>query len=191
MASEIATFFAEEPTVWREWLSENHTSKKEIWLVFTKKGSKMPCVRYDSAVEEALCFGWVDGLVRKLDESRYACRFTPRKPNSVWSESNKIRVTKLIEQGRMTQAGMALIDAAKANGQWDKVQEKAAYDDCPKELTQALDDCEEAKNCFRKLTASHQREWNRWVGEAKKEETRTRRASQTVERLLQGTKRPE
>ena len=93
---------------WRAWLERNHRRKTEVWLVFFKAHTGKPRVEYDDAVEEALCFGWVDSLVKRLDEERYAQKFTPRKAGSRWSPSNRTRVAKLVREGRMTPAGLAV-----------------------------------------------------------------------------------
>ncbi len=92
---------------WRDWLEGNHDKCKGIWLIYYKKGSGKPRVPYDDAVEEALCFGWIDSTVRRIDEEKYAQRFTPRKPDSGWSELNMRRMEQLIKEGRMTEAGLA------------------------------------------------------------------------------------
>jgi len=102
---------------WRAWLKVNHAIKKEIWLIYYKKHTGKPRILYDAAVEEALCFGWIDSIVKKIDAEKYAQKFTPRKDTSGWSEPNKRRVERMIKQGRMTEAGMARIRAAKKNGQ--------------------------------------------------------------------------
>ena len=93
---------------WRKWLSNNHNKKKEIWLVYYRKSTQKPRIEYNDAVEEALCFGWIDGIEKSLDEERFAQRFTPRRPKSNWSESNIQRMKKLIKSGEMTEAGMAV-----------------------------------------------------------------------------------
>ena len=103
---------------WRTWLEANHATANEAWLVIYKKHTGKPGLSYEEAVEEALCFGWIDGVMKRLDEEKYALRFSPRKKGSVWSELNKRRVAKLIKQGRMTEAGLAKVKEAKANGQW-------------------------------------------------------------------------
>src|SRR5256885_14789235 len=94
---------------WRAWLEKNHETEKEVWLIYYKKHTNRPRIPYDDAVEEALCFGWIDSIVQKIDDERYAQKFTPRKSSSKWSESNKRRVRKLLQEGRMTQAGLAKI----------------------------------------------------------------------------------
>jgi uncharacterized protein YdeI (YjbR/CyaY-like superfamily) len=93
----------------RKWLEQNHKSKKEIWLIQYKKATKKPSINYVEAVEEALCFGWIDGLEKSMDAERYALRFSPRRPKSNWTETNKERARKLITQGKMTEAGRATL----------------------------------------------------------------------------------
>jgi uncharacterized protein YdeI (YjbR/CyaY-like superfamily) len=107
------------PAEWREWLAEHHATSHGVFLVVHKKGSDEPGVRYEEAVEEALCFGWIDSTAHTLDDKRYKQLFTPRKPGGTWAPSNKERVERLIGQGRMTEAGYAAIEAAKRNGSWD------------------------------------------------------------------------
>jgi uncharacterized protein YdeI (YjbR/CyaY-like superfamily) len=104
---------------WRSWLQANHAGEKEAWLLINKKHVAGPGVTYEEALDEALCFGWIDGLMHGVDADGYALRFSPRKPRSIWSESNKRRVQRLIELGRMTEAGMAAIRQAQQNGEWD------------------------------------------------------------------------
>lgn len=105
-------------TEWRTWLERNHTTEDEVWLMIHKKHTGTPSVTVRQTVEEALCFGWIDSSMQPIDEQRYALRFTPRRKGSNWSERNKGSAAKLIEEGRMTEAGLAKI--AKRNGRWDK-----------------------------------------------------------------------
>jgi uncharacterized protein YdeI (YjbR/CyaY-like superfamily) len=104
---------------WRGWLQANHAVEKEVWLMIYKKHAATPSVTFEEATEEALCFGWIDSIMKPIDDEKYALRYTPRRKGSNWSESNKKRVAKLIEQGRMTEAGLAKIDEAKRNGKWE------------------------------------------------------------------------
>src|SRR5690606_16126198 len=101
---------------WRQWLEQNHEKLSEIYLVFYKLSTKKPTVTYEEAVEEALCFGWIDGIRKGIDDETYMNRFTPRKPKSMWSVVNKDRVEKLIAEGKMTDAGLKLVEIAKQNG---------------------------------------------------------------------------
>ncbi|MCZ4242971.1 YdeI/OmpD-associated family protein [Pedobacter punctiformis] len=117
----IETFYAETRQKWREWLEQNGQLKTEVCLILYSKNAKTPSVNYVEAVEEALCFGWIDSLTNKRDaDSRYQ-RFSQRKPKSNWSSSNKERVAKLTEQGLMTEHGQKMIDLAKQNGNWESI----------------------------------------------------------------------
>ncbi len=131
------TFFAADRAAWREWLERHHAARTQVWLLLHKKHVEEPSVRYDEAVEEALCWGWIDGLTKRWDERSYAVRFTPRKPGSVWSESNVERVTRMIAEGRMTPAGQALVDEAKRRGTWDEAA-SGRLDVTPPDLEAAL-----------------------------------------------------
>jgi uncharacterized protein YdeI (YjbR/CyaY-like superfamily) len=105
---------------WRFWLQANHAVEKEVWLTIYKKNTATRGVTLEEATEEALCFGWIDSSMKPIDDEKYVLRYTPRRKGSNWSERNKKRVAELIEQGRMTEAGLAKIDEAKQNGEWDK-----------------------------------------------------------------------
>ena len=113
------TLFCPDRDTWRAWLAEHGATRREVWLLFHKKHMGRPGLEYVEAVEEALCFGWIDGQLRRIDEEKHAIRFTPRRTGSVWAKSNKARVARMIEQGRMTEAGMALVRDAQKNGEWD------------------------------------------------------------------------
>ena len=106
------------PDDWRAWLQEHHSREKEAWVVIRKKHAAIPGVTLAEATEEALCFGWIDSNMRPIDGETYALRYSPRRPRSNWSERNKTLAAKLIEQGRMTDAGLAKIDEAKHSGGW-------------------------------------------------------------------------
>jgi uncharacterized protein YdeI (YjbR/CyaY-like superfamily) len=94
---------------WRAWLKENHDARKEVWLIYYKKQTGKPSISYDDSVEEALCFGWVDSIIKKIDDEKFARKFTPRTGKSTWSEANKKRVEKMIREGKMTETGLAKI----------------------------------------------------------------------------------
>ena len=96
---------------WREWLAQHPREYKEIWLIYFKKNSGKTGITYEESVEEALCFGWIDGAIKGIDQETYAGRFTPRLPKSPWSDSNRERVVRLLRDGRMTQAGLAVLPA--------------------------------------------------------------------------------
>lgn len=168
---------------WRAWLEENHAKEKEVWLIYFKKHTGKPRIPYDDAVEEALCFGWIDSIVRKIDDERYCQRFTPRKEKSNWSMPNKRRVEKLIINGRMAKTGLEKVKAAKANGSWDKRSGSEQPFEMPVELAGGLDKNTNAKDFFDSLSPSFQKQYIGWIASAKKEETKQRRVSEAVSLL--------
>jgi len=176
------TFFARDRAAWRSWLARHHESKREIWLVLNKKHVEEPCVSYDEAVEEALCFGWIDGVLKRIDERQHAIRLSPRKKNSVWSPSNKKRVARMISAGQMTEAGLALVQAAKESGAWDRADDRQRLLDVPADLQAALARNERARERFHAFAPSHRRAYIAWVIEAKRQATRERRIREVVER---------
>ncbi|MCK4233163.1 hypothetical protein KAX75_01940, partial [candidate division WOR-3 bacterium] len=105
---------------WREWLEKNYATKKEVWLIYYKKHTGKPIILYEDTVEEALCFGWIDSIIRGIDDEKYARKFTPRTEDSGWSELNKKRAKKMIAAGKMTKAGLQKIEEAKRNGIWSQ-----------------------------------------------------------------------
>ncbi len=111
------TFFA-TPDIFRTWLANHHATEKELWIGFWKKASGKSGMTYDRALDEALCYGWIDGLVKKYDEVSYMQRFTPRRPKSVWSKINTGHVKRLIKEGKMTDSGLAAVASAKRDGRW-------------------------------------------------------------------------
>jgi uncharacterized protein YdeI (YjbR/CyaY-like superfamily) len=179
------TLFAPARETWRTWLEEHHESAREIWLVLLKKHVARPSVTLEEAVEEALCFGWIDGHLRRIDEESHALRFTPRGRRSIWSQSNKDRVARLIEEGRMTPAGLAAVEAAKANGEWDAASAREDVDTVPEDLARALREVG-ISEAFTSMAPSHRKAYLYWVNEAKRDETRRRRIAETVRRVREG-----
>ena len=167
-------------TAWRAWLHKNHASSSGIWLVYAKKHTGIPSLTYADAVEEALCYGWIDSLVHPIDDSLYRQIFTPRKEKSAWSALNKKRVERLIADGLMTSAGMKLIDAAKTNGGWNT---HAATDamTMPPELKKALNGNAAAKKNWPTYTESQRKGFLRMVTDAKTDETRAKRVARVLE----------
>ena len=134
---------------WRNWLASHHALEKEAWLVYYKQGAGVQGVDYESSVEEALCFGWVDSIIKKIDETSYARKFTPRKDDAKWSVSNKARVEKIIREGRMTEVGMAKVESAKRSGAWDNPVNKPVFDlTMPPEFEKALQENPAASGAF-------------------------------------------
>ena len=141
---------------WRTWLAQNDDSVAEIWLIFYKKVSGIPSLKYKETLDEALCYGWVDSLIKRIDEQRYARKFTPRRDDSKWSLVNKTRVDKLIAEGRMTEHGLAKVDAGKKSGAWDNPTTKPEMDfEIPAELTEALEENPEAAQFFESLSKTY------------------------------------
>src|SRR5260370_30597735 len=122
------TIYAANRDQWRAWLEKNHTTETEIWLIYYKKSSARARVPYDHAVEEALCFGWVDSLVKRIDDEKYAQKFTPRKNHAKWSEPNKKRARAMIKMGKMTDAGLAVIDKGILTAREDSKPKKERKD---------------------------------------------------------------
>lgn len=170
---------------WRSWLEKNGAKSNGVWLVVAKKHAEG--VHYEEAVEEALCFGWIDSNVRRLNEDSYIQWYSPRKPASAWSESNKKRVQKLIREGRMTEAGLRAVRAGKKSGSWNRLDAVERLE-VPLDLTAALAKNKRAASNFHKLAPSHKKQYIYWITEAKREETRQRRIGETVKLLASGKK---
>jgi uncharacterized protein YdeI (YjbR/CyaY-like superfamily) len=180
------TFFAEDAAAWRAWLEANHATKREVWLVLLKTHVKRPSVRLAEAVEEALCFGWIDGMLRRIDDERHMLRFTPRRPGSVWAASNKARVERLIAEGRMRPEGLALVEKAKRRGEWDRADAREDVSVVPDDLAAGLDGDPAACEAWGRLAPSHRKLYLSWIGDAKRPATRARRVAETVRRVREG-----
>ncbi len=164
---------------WRDWLKNNHDKFSGIWFVYYKKQTGKPRVTYNEAVEEALCFGWIDSLPRRVDENISKLLFTPRKPKSVWSKLNKERIEKLIEDGLMTEIGLAKIKAAKADDSWNILNDSDNLE-VPTDLAQAFEANKIAAKNFTAFSDSVKRNILFWVGSAKRDATRAARIGKTV-----------
>jgi uncharacterized protein YdeI (YjbR/CyaY-like superfamily) len=181
--------FFETRDKWRRWLEFNHDKSQGIWLVYYKKNTKIPSVAYAEAVEEALCFGWIDSKVQTIDKLTYRQIFTPRNPKSVWSETNKKRVEMMIGAGQMTRAGLEKIEAAKKNGQWENAYGKRDSVVMADDLKTALVQNPQAWENFNNFSTSSQSTYIRWISSAKRAETRENRISRVVE-LSSKNKKP-
>lgn len=170
---------------WRAWLTRHHDDTDGVWLVRWRKASGKVPLAYAEIVEEALCFGWIDGLINTLDDHRQAQLLTPRRKGSVWARSNKERVERLMAEGRMTGAGMRVIDAAKADGSWTMADAAEALIE-PPELAAALDADPEARRQWNAFPSSPRSALIWWVMSAKRVETRDRRVAQIVAEAAQG-----
>ena len=172
---------------WRAWLSEHHATVDGVWLARWTKASGREAVPYEAIVEEALCFGWIDGLTHSLGDGRQAHLLTPRRLGSGWSSSNKERVDRLIAEGRMTGAGLVVIADAKADGSWS-MQDAAEALIEPAELAAALDASPEARRQWDAFPKSPRRALIWWVMSAKRPETRARRVAQIVDEAAHGSR---
>lgn len=172
---------------WRKWLSKHHASDQAVWLIIYHKSSKTPSVYYDEAVEEALCFGWIDSKPNKRDGESYYQYFAVRKPKSKWSKANRERTQRMIASGSMTPAGQAMIDLAKKTGTWDalvEVQNAVIPDD----LKKLFNKNKTALKNFEAFPPSSKRIILEWISNAKKPETRALRIQQTIEQAAMNIK---
>ncbi|NEQ51370.1 MAG: hypothetical protein F6K11_14725 [Leptolyngbya sp. SIO3F4] len=172
---------------WRTWLANNHIQTDSIWLVTYKKHTGSRYLPYDDIVEEALCFGWIDSLPRKLDDDRTMLLLSPRRPKSPWSKLNKDRVTKMLAQNLMTPAGQAKIDQAKADGSWSFLDDVEALI-IPEDLATALEANPQAKSYFAAFSPSSKKGILQWIKSAKQTTTRENRIRKTVDLAAQNIK---
>lgn len=170
---------------WRAWLAEHHATSSGVRLAIGKKGNRVTSLGYEDAVEEALCFGWIDSTARRLDADRYTGVMTPRRPGSVWAKSNKERVARLAESDLMMPAGLAVVERAKADGSWDLLTD-ADNLVMPDDLARALAAHAGARDGFERLPVSARQMALYWIGSAKRPETRARRISETVAAAAEG-----
>jgi len=164
---------------WRSWLKRNHLAKQGVWLVYHRKGSERPSISYEDSLDEALAFGWIDSMIKKIDEERYARKFTPRKPGSVWSKYNLERVRKLTAEGRMTKWGLEAFE--KRTGGISLLEQlNAKPTRVPKDLEAALKKNKLAWENFGRFGPSYRKRYLIWISDAKKPETRKRRIAEAV-----------
>lgn len=180
----MKTLYTENLATWHSWLVENSLKEPEIWLVFYKKESGKPCITYEESIEEALCFGWVDSLIKARDEESHLRKFTPRKPGSKWSDLNVSRAQKMIAAGRMTEAGLALFSRFADNRAPSGEARKTIAEGFRRDLHALLD--ADVLECYNRLPPSLQRQYAGWVMSARKEDTRKRRIEELSSVLLKG-----
>lgn len=156
--------------------------------MFYKKERGRPGLKYEESVEEALCFGWIDSIIKRIDDDKYCRKFTPRKKDSSWSDINRKRVEKVIKEGRMTPFGLAKIEAAKRSGSWEIDSRPLIRRDIPQELSEALARNRKAKDFFEKLAPTYRRHFIGWIVTAKRPETRARRLNESLALLGRGEK---
>ncbi|WP_276975550.1 YdeI/OmpD-associated family protein [Flavobacterium filum] len=180
MEKERETFYPKNRQEWREWLIKNHDTQQSIWLIYYKKKTNIPTVSYSDAVDEALCFGWIDSKSKPIDNEKFMQFFCKRKPKSVWSKVNKEKIERLTKQGLMTKAGFDIVEIAKQNGSWTILDEAEALI-IPPDLEDAFEQRPHAKTYFVSLSRSDKRNILQWLTLAKKQETRLKRIAEIVE----------
>ena len=185
---EIETYCPKSQADWRKWLEKNHQSKQSVWLVYYRVSTKVASVSWSEAVDEALCFGWIDSTKKTIDKERYMQYFTRRKPSSTWSKVNKDKVANLIQKKLMTKSGFDSIETAKENGTW------AFMDDIeklimPEDLKIALDENESSMEFYQSQSKSIKKGMLYWVAVAKRTETRKKRIAEIAQLAAEG-KRP-
>jgi uncharacterized protein YdeI (YjbR/CyaY-like superfamily) len=182
------SLFFKDRDAWRGWLKSNHEVSDGVWLYHFKKASGRTGLTHEEGIEEALCFGWIDSKLVKVDEEKYALRYTPRKPGSVWSKINKEKAEALIMQGKMTEAGFLKIAEAKEAGLWQKAYTNIDKDEIPKDLESALKKSAVAWKNFNRFANSYRNMYIGWVVSAKISATRKSRIDLVVLQALEKKK---
>ena len=172
----------EDRMQWRRWLEQNHDRSPGILLLHYKKDSGKKGVSHTEAVEEALCFGWIDSILKRVDDERFVLKYTPRKANSVWSKINKDKAEKLIKDGGMTPAGLMKIEEAKKNGNWDNAYTSRIKEKLPSDLKRALLENKQAWGNFQEFAASYRNMYTGWLNDARTEATRQKRIKEIIYR---------
>jgi uncharacterized protein YdeI (YjbR/CyaY-like superfamily) len=168
---------------WRAWLREHHTREREIWVLFYKKKCNRGTLDYGAAVAEALCWGWIDSTMRRVDDERHKIRFTPRRPNSVWSTPNKEKVAALTAAGKMTKAGLRAVEIAKENGRWHAISDLEAHPEVPADLAALWQTSRTAQKAFSRISPSLRKQYLWWLASAKRPGTRQKRLAAIVRKL--------
>lgn len=167
---------------WRTWLGKNHASSAGVWLVFHKDHTGVKSIEYEDSIREALCFGWIDSLIKRLDDDRYARKFTPRKPTSKWSDTNRKRWAELKEAGLLQAAGLAAAPAS------NKYAPKPSIPELPAYIARALKSSPKAWKFFQTLAPVYRRHFVVWIDIAKRPETREKRIRESIALLESGQK---
>jgi uncharacterized protein YdeI (YjbR/CyaY-like superfamily) len=183
MAPELEELLVPDAAAWREWLAAHHAASPGVWLVLHKKGGSVTSLTYADALDEALCFGWIDGQAGKRDDETSRQRFTPRGPRSNWSARNVGHIARLEEQGRMQEAGRAAVRAAQADGRWERAYASPSNAEVPSELVEAIAAEPRAQAMFDVLTAANRYALIYRLTTVKREETRQRKIREFVAML--------
>jgi uncharacterized protein YdeI (YjbR/CyaY-like superfamily) len=186
---DLQEVWAASPVEWRDWLEQHHEAESGVWLHCYKKAAGKPSITWAEAVEEALCFGWIDSIRRSIDDLTFRQYFAPRKPTGTWSKVNKEKIELLIADGRMTAAGLAVIERAKANGSWEQIDSVEAME-MPEELIAALDANPTAMAYIESLNKTPHWELLYWINAARRPATRSERIAEIVRCAAEG-RRPD
>jgi uncharacterized protein YdeI (YjbR/CyaY-like superfamily) len=176
------------PKDWKTWLEENHTQDKGIWMVIQKVKSPNPGIKYNEALDEALCYGWIDGQMKRLDEYEFRQWFSPRRRNSPWSKRNREKAETLIEEGRMMPSGFREIEKAKKNGKWETAYTSKKPPTMQEDMIEELKKDKVAYENFLAFSNSTKTTYIYWVNDAKRINTRKRRIQKVVERAKMNLK---
>jgi uncharacterized protein YdeI (YjbR/CyaY-like superfamily) len=179
----LKTFEAPTAKHWRAWLAKHHDSESEVWLIFQKRHTGQPSIAYEDAVNEALCFGWIDSLIKRLDDARYARKFTPRKSGSQWSTTNRRRYARLQAEGRLGPSGLRLAPTER-----DGDAPRPSVVEVPGYIQDALNERPAARSYFESLAPSYRRTYIAWIDSAKQQATRKRRLQEAIGLLAAGEK---
>jgi uncharacterized protein YdeI (YjbR/CyaY-like superfamily) len=183
---ELPELLVPDAEAWRAWLTEHHADQRGVWLVLHKKGGTTTSLTYTEALDEALCFGWIDGQINRRDEQSYRQRFTPRRPASTWSARNVENVGRLSRAGRMHASGIAAVEAAQADGRWDNAYLGQAKAEIPRDLSEALAANPAAAAAFQQLTSAGRFAIIYRLNAVKQPQTRSRKLAQYIDMLNRG-----
>ena len=185
--TDLPELVVPDAAAWRDWLAESHATVPGVWLVLAKKGTREPTIlTYEQALEEAACYGWIDGQLARRDERTYRQRFTPRRPRSAWSANNVALVERLISEGRMRPAGHAAVERAKADGRWEAAYAGSASIEVPADLAAALAAEPKAQPTFERLSRLNRYAVLYRITTSRQESTRVRNIEKFVAMLARG-----
>lgn len=184
MGLEVGIYYPETIDAWREWLEQNSSDKEAVWVVFYKKGSGIPAISWSHAVDEALCFGWIDSKKIKIDDQRSHHYFSKRKSKGTWSRINKEKVERLLLENRMTASGLICVEEARKNGSWNLLDDVEALV-LPEDVRSAFENEQKAFDVYNKSSRSRKKNILLWMTMAKLPETRIKRIRTIIECALQ------
>jgi uncharacterized protein YdeI (YjbR/CyaY-like superfamily) len=188
MLKDLPVYLFTTPKEWEAWLSENYNKVHAVWIKFAKRDSGAVSVSYDEALQVALCYGWIDGLINKYDKKFYVTRFSPRKSHSIWSKTNRELAEKLISEGKMRTGGLITIEAAKVNGRWENAYDSASTMHVPEDFLKELSKNKKAEEFFQTLNRANTYAIAFRLQTAKTPETRAKRMEKLLAMMKKGEK---